>query len=159
MVTHQFRTRNDFIKSQRTRSISDEKAAKSTIATDIPSLITVWLQVRVLPGPPAFARFASFGWASQRRTSKPKRVKAAAPKPEGEGGRWGTHQRRLAALLLKRRSNGAAITLAVAALALNLRARAKRSAGTVSRASLDNLTVAISTTTHRLRLFVRGLHA
>src|SRR5262245_49653311 len=27
-------------------------------------LITVWLQVRVLPGPPAFAREVSFGWAS-----------------------------------------------------------------------------------------------
>src|SRR5258708_4791651 len=39
-------------------------------------LITVWLQVRVLPGPPAFARA--------------KRVKTATPKPKGEGGLHGT---------------------------------------------------------------------
>jgi hypothetical protein len=31
---------------------SNENAAKSTIASFIQSLITVWLQVRVLPGPP-----------------------------------------------------------------------------------------------------------
>jgi hypothetical protein len=30
-----------------------ENAAKSTKLIDIPPLITVWLQVRVLPGPPA----------------------------------------------------------------------------------------------------------
>jgi len=49
---HQFRTRNDRTETQRTRSISNENAAKSTNLVDIPSLITVWLQVRVLPGPP-----------------------------------------------------------------------------------------------------------
>jgi hypothetical protein len=37
---------------QRTRSNSTESPAKSTNLIDIPSLITVWLQVRVLPGPP-----------------------------------------------------------------------------------------------------------
>src|SRR5438445_8066028 len=50
---HQFRTRNDLSKMQRTRSKSNETAAKSTKLSFIPSLITVWLQVRVLPGPPA----------------------------------------------------------------------------------------------------------
>jgi hypothetical protein len=32
-----------------------QTTAKSTDLIDIPSLITVWLQVRVLPGPPPFA--------------------------------------------------------------------------------------------------------
>jgi hypothetical protein len=58
-------------------------AGKSTKPIDIPPLITVWLQVRILPGPPAFARFASYGSASQRTLSEAKRVKAAAPKPKG----------------------------------------------------------------------------
>jgi hypothetical protein len=40
---HQFRTRNDLIKSQRTHSISDENATRSTILTFILPLITVWL--------------------------------------------------------------------------------------------------------------------
>jgi hypothetical protein len=35
------------------RSKADKNIAKSTNLLDIPSLITVWLQVRVLPGPPA----------------------------------------------------------------------------------------------------------
>jgi hypothetical protein len=47
---HQFRTRNGLIESQQTRSIRNENAAKSTKPTIIPPLITVWLQVRVLPG-------------------------------------------------------------------------------------------------------------
>src|SRR5258708_26209966 len=68
----EFRTRNDLIKSQRTCSIRNENAGKSTKSIDTRPLITVWLQVRVLPGPPAFAREAS---------------KAAAPKRLGEGGR------------------------------------------------------------------------
>jgi hypothetical protein len=50
------------------RSNADETAVKSTKLIDILPLITVWLQVGVLPGPPAFAREAS---------------KAAAPKPIG----------------------------------------------------------------------------
>jgi hypothetical protein len=58
---HQIRTRNDRAKAQRTRSISDENARKSTERSFILPLITVWLQVRVLPGPPAFARKASEG--------------------------------------------------------------------------------------------------
>jgi hypothetical protein len=49
---HQFRTRNDLDKAQQTRSKSNEKLSNSTKLTDIPPLITVWLQVRVLPGPP-----------------------------------------------------------------------------------------------------------
>jgi hypothetical protein len=49
---HQFRTRNELNKTQRTRSITDENAGKSTITTVILPLITVRLQVRVLPGPP-----------------------------------------------------------------------------------------------------------
>ena len=67
---HQFRTRNDLFKTRRTQSNLNENAAKSTIASFIPSLITVWLQVRVLPGPPTrylgfdfalvFLRFVSF---------------------------------------------------------------------------------------------------
>src|SRR6266702_1316589 len=65
---HQFRTRNDLIKKQRMRSNADETAVKSTKLIDILPLITVWLQVRVTPGPPAFAREAS---------------EAAAPKPIG----------------------------------------------------------------------------
>jgi len=41
---HQFRTRN--------KTNGDESPTKSMKPTDIPPLITVWLQVRVLPGPP-----------------------------------------------------------------------------------------------------------
>jgi hypothetical protein len=58
-----------------------ENAAKSTKLIDIPPLITVWLQVRVLPGPPAFARFARFGWASQCHKHPAKRAEAVTPKP------------------------------------------------------------------------------
>jgi hypothetical protein len=58
-----------------------ENAAKSTKLIDIPPLITVWLQVRVLPGPPAFARFASFGQASPHHKREAKHAKAAAPEP------------------------------------------------------------------------------
>jgi hypothetical protein len=46
----------------------EQNAAKSTKLIDILPLITVWLQVRVLPGPPVFAREAS---------------EAAAPEPNG----------------------------------------------------------------------------
>jgi K+ potassium transporter len=60
---HQFRTRNGLIKSQRTGSIRNENAGKSTNLTFILPLITVWLQVRVLPGSPVFAFFASHGSA------------------------------------------------------------------------------------------------
>jgi hypothetical protein len=51
---HQFCTRNNIIETQRTRSKSNEKTAKSTNPIDILPLITVWLQVRDLPGPPIF---------------------------------------------------------------------------------------------------------
>jgi hypothetical protein len=61
---HQFRTRNNPNKPKRTRPKSNENQVKSTKLIDILPLITVWLQVRVLPGPPAFARFASYGQAS-----------------------------------------------------------------------------------------------
>jgi hypothetical protein len=56
---HQFRTRNDVTKTQQMRSNRNENAVKSTKSIDILPLITVWLQVRVLPGPPAFAREAN----------------------------------------------------------------------------------------------------
>src|SRR5882757_2995119 len=46
---HQFRTRNNLIRTQRTRSKSNKNAAKSTKLIDILPLITVWLQVRALP--------------------------------------------------------------------------------------------------------------
>jgi len=61
---HQLRTRNDLTRTQRTRSISNENAARSTIAAFILPLITVWPQVRVPPGPPIFACGASCGTAS-----------------------------------------------------------------------------------------------
>jgi hypothetical protein len=48
---HQFRTRNDLIKTQRARSNSNEDAAKSTKLISIPPLITLWLQVRALSEP------------------------------------------------------------------------------------------------------------
>ncbi len=55
-----FRTRNNLAKVQRTRTESNESAVKSTKLVDILPLITVWLQVRVLPGPPScFALRAS----------------------------------------------------------------------------------------------------
>lgn len=50
--THQFRTRNDLATMQRTRTKSNESAAKSTNAFDILPLITVWFLVRVQAGPP-----------------------------------------------------------------------------------------------------------
>src|SRR6266702_5953027 len=40
---------------------SKQNTEKSPKLLDFPSLITVWLQVRVLPGPPAFAREAYQG--------------------------------------------------------------------------------------------------
>src|ERR1700754_5193290 len=49
---HQFRTRKDANETQRTRPKSSKTAGKSTDLIDSPPLITVWLQVRVLPGPP-----------------------------------------------------------------------------------------------------------
>jgi hypothetical protein len=49
---HQFRARNHLAKTQRARSTSDENAGKSLKLTFTLPLITVWLQVRVLPGPP-----------------------------------------------------------------------------------------------------------
>jgi hypothetical protein len=76
-VPHQFRTRNALDGTQRTRSQSNKTAGKSTNPIDIPPLITVWLQVQVLPGPPAFARSASYGSAI------PFIAKAATPKPFG----------------------------------------------------------------------------
>jgi hypothetical protein len=50
-------------KAQRTQSNSN-KNAKSTKPIDVLSLITVWSQVQVLPGPPAFtprARLIAIG--------------------------------------------------------------------------------------------------
>jgi hypothetical protein len=44
---HQFRTRNNLTKTQRTRSNADENAIKSTKLVDMLPLITVWLQVRI----------------------------------------------------------------------------------------------------------------
>jgi hypothetical protein len=52
---HLFRTRSDHAETQRTRSISNENAIESTKLNSILPLITVWLQVRVLRGPPRFA--------------------------------------------------------------------------------------------------------
>src|SRR6185437_9429478 len=49
---HQFRTRNNLNEPPQTRSKPNENAEKSTKAINILPLITVWLQVRVLPGPP-----------------------------------------------------------------------------------------------------------
>ena len=48
---HQFRTRNDLVEAQRIRTAGIEKEGKSTKSAIILPLITVWLQVRVLPGP------------------------------------------------------------------------------------------------------------
>jgi hypothetical protein len=48
----QLRTRNAITKTQRARSISGKTAVKSAKLIDILPLITVWWQVRVLPGPP-----------------------------------------------------------------------------------------------------------
>jgi hypothetical protein len=75
---HQFRTKNDLIKPQQTRSKSNENPAKSTNLIDIRPLITVWLQVRVLAGPTkeafdlsfqiGFSRtWEDFRWAHTRR--------------------------------------------------------------------------------------------
>jgi hypothetical protein len=47
---HQFRTRNDLANMQRAPSNANEPEAKSTNLIDILPLITVWLQVRVMPG-------------------------------------------------------------------------------------------------------------
>src|SRR5947208_13916025 len=63
-VARQFRTRNDLIETQRTRSNADRNAAKSTKPTDIPPLITAWLQARVLPAHHASPLRASRGAAT-----------------------------------------------------------------------------------------------
>jgi hypothetical protein len=47
--------------ARRKRPKSNETKVKSTRLIDLLPLITVWLQVRVLPGPPAFAREVSEG--------------------------------------------------------------------------------------------------
>jgi hypothetical protein len=44
---------------QRTQSNSNKNAEKTTELIDFPPLITVWLQVRVLPGPPHKIRHLS----------------------------------------------------------------------------------------------------
>jgi hypothetical protein len=49
---HQFRTRKNANKTRQLPSELKENYTKSTKPTNIPPLITVWLQVRVLPGPP-----------------------------------------------------------------------------------------------------------
>jgi len=51
-MPQQFRTRNERAKMQRTPTNSSDNEVKSTKLIDILPLITVWLQVRVLPGPP-----------------------------------------------------------------------------------------------------------
>src|SRR5215831_4989753 len=62
MPPHQFRTRNDLTKPQRTRSNRNENPAKSMIVFVVLPLITVWLQVRVLPGPPANQSLSRFSF-------------------------------------------------------------------------------------------------
>jgi len=47
---HQFGTRNDLIKRNEREQSRTKNAAKSTKLLDILPLITVWLQIRVLPG-------------------------------------------------------------------------------------------------------------
>jgi hypothetical protein len=49
-------------------------------------LITVLSQVRVLPGPPAFARFASYGSASHRVVLERSERRLPRRSPKGEGG-------------------------------------------------------------------------
>jgi hypothetical protein len=97
-TAHQFRTRNELIKAQRTRSNPNETAVKSTKLIDIPPLITVWLQVRVLPGPPRFA-LTGYGWRSHviwALNSTPMTVANVAC---GESRKFIHHQQRLRDLL------------------------------------------------------------
>jgi hypothetical protein len=56
--------------TQQTRSEANKNEARSTELIDIQPLITVWLQVRVLPGPPAFAREASEGCRAGAQRAK-----------------------------------------------------------------------------------------
>src|SRR5215213_8320646 len=87
---HQFRTRNAPTEAQRTRSNRDKNTATSTKPIVIPPLITVWLQVRVLPGPPAFAREAREGCRAEahsgeggrcpRATARQATIPAAKPR-------------------------------------------------------------------------------
>jgi|tagenome__1003787_1003787.scaffolds.fasta_scaffold20661204_2 hypothetical protein len=51
-LPHQFRTRNNLNEPKQTGSKRNKTSAKSTNLIDSLPLITVWLQVRVLPGPP-----------------------------------------------------------------------------------------------------------
>src|SRR6266436_2661260 len=66
---HRFRTRNDLNKAQQARSKANENTAKSMKLTDLLPLITVWLQVRVLPGPPAINHLSGFHFACRRGTA------------------------------------------------------------------------------------------
>ena len=52
ILPHQFCTRNDAYKCVQTALMSPEDATKLRISYKPPPLITVWLEVRVLPGPP-----------------------------------------------------------------------------------------------------------
>ncbi|MEH2558070.1 hypothetical protein V1286_005599 [Bradyrhizobium algeriense] len=60
---HQSRTRNDLNKPQRTQPNSNENVEESTKPTIVLPLITVWLQVRVLPGPPKINSLGRFHFA------------------------------------------------------------------------------------------------
>jgi hypothetical protein len=55
-LPHQFRTRNDGIEVHQTLPNIGKSPGKSTTVCFALPLITVWLQVRVLPGPPAISK-------------------------------------------------------------------------------------------------------
>jgi hypothetical protein len=61
---HQFRTRNGLIETQQARLESNKTKGKSIRPIVILPLITVWLQVRVLPGPPVSDNPKLFGFSS-----------------------------------------------------------------------------------------------
>jgi hypothetical protein len=69
-----------------TNAIAQTKTpAKSTKLIDVLPL-TICLQVRVLPGPPDFARFASYGSTSQQTSSRSEASEGCRAKAAGEGG-------------------------------------------------------------------------
>jgi len=69
----------DLIETQRMRSPSNKNAEKSTKRIAILPLMTVWLRVRVLPGPPRFTLRVTRSAATPDRTQLLRRRVAKLP--------------------------------------------------------------------------------
>jgi hypothetical protein len=74
---HKLSARNPGNKPAQMRMILIEKCRFCSFSRPSPALVTVWLQVRVLPGPPCFALRATRGAAAPKPTAE---ASCAAPR-------------------------------------------------------------------------------